>query len=217
TQWMKESLVAKFGIPSNRIDVIKPNIKLPKLTTNYSFLNEREFFKMIYPATFYPYKNHAVVIRALSVLKEDSSLDKIRFQVTLDDMSFEKLRNYAKKLGVDEVIENIGYVPQDELYEYYNKANLLVFPSYLETFGLPLAEAAVFGKKILCSDLPYARDVLLGYDGAIFVPFDDEVLWSEKLKNILNDISGGRYSYDGFQSSGWDDFFNLISEGYYVR
>ncbi|TQP52307.1 glycosyltransferase [Vibrio cholerae] len=217
TRWMKNSLATKFGIELNRIDVIKPNVEMPSITEDYSFSNECGYFKLIYPATFFSYKNHEVVIRALAVFKKSGDLDKIKFQVTLDDASFNELKKYAQRFGVDEVLENIGYVPRNKLYEFYNKANLLVFPSYLETFGLPLAEAAVFGKKILCSDLPYARDVLLGYDGAIFVPFDDEVLWSEKLKNILNDISGGRYSYDGFQSSGWDDFFNLISEGYYVR
>ena len=58
----------------------------------------------------------------------------------------------------------------------YRRATL-VFPSYIETFGYPLAEARQAGTIVLAADTPFAREVLDGYENAYyFDPFKPEEL-----------------------------------------
>ncbi|KAK3582584.1 hypothetical protein CHS0354_024138 [Potamilus streckersoni] len=72
-----------------------------------------------------------------------------------------------------------------EIFRFYKSVNALVFPSLVETFGLPLLEAAMFGLPVLVADLPYAREVLKDYDGAVFINIHDEKRWAEEMRKVL--------------------------------
>ena len=69
----------------------------------------------------------------------------------------------------------------------YNESSL-VFPSYIESFGLPLAEARAMGTVIFASDCPFSREVLAGYENAYFFdPFKPE-----QLAALMEDSICGR-------------------------
>ena len=73
-------------------------------------------------------------------------------------------------------IEFIGPVLRTQLFEQY-ASSVLVFPSYIETIGLPLLEARSVGAPILAADCLYARDGVGDYDRAeFFETFDSEAL-----------------------------------------
>ena len=48
------------------------------------------------------------------------------------------------------------------MYEKYNKIDCLIFPSKLETWGLPISEFMAFDKPMLIADLPYAHETAAG-------------------------------------------------------
>ena len=55
----------------------------------------------------------------------------------------------------------------------YADADCLLFPSKLETWGLPISEAKAAGLPLIVADLPYARESAGTYDRVVFVPVDD--------------------------------------------
>jgi glycosyltransferase involved in cell wall biosynthesis len=57
-------------------------------------------------------------------------------------------------------IDNLGLVMGEELINLYEKSTALIYPSILESFGLPLIEAKNAGLKIVSSELDYVRDIL---------------------------------------------------------
>jgi glycosyltransferase involved in cell wall biosynthesis len=75
----------------------------------------------------------------------------------------------AAKAGVREAIVWLGELSGCEVTYVLSQADLLVFPSLAESFGLPLVEAMVAGCPIAASDLPYAREVTAGV-GVFFDP-----------------------------------------------
>lgn len=77
-------------------------------------------------------------------------------------------------------IEFIGPVPRTQLFEQY-ASSILVFPSYIETIGLPLLEARSVGAPILAADCLYARDGVGDYERAEF--FDP--MNAKKLQQLL--------------------------------
>jgi len=85
----------------------------------------------------------------------------------------------------------------------------LVFPSYIETFGLPLIEASNFGLPILVSDLDYAREVIGSYKGVKFLDYKDPKIWAENIIDLYNK----RIKYKPYKikyETSWKDFFGLI-------
>ena len=63
----------------------------------------------------------------------------------------------------------------------------LIFPSLIETYGLPLAEARALGSLVLAADLPYAREVLDGYENAYF--FDPRS--PKELADLMEEVADG--------------------------
>ena len=92
-----------------------------------------------------------------------------------------------KQIVLDEdlPIEFIGSIDIEAVYEYYSKS-ILIFPSYIETFGLPMLEAKMHKSPILASDCAFSHEILDGYsDVKFFDPYDCIEL-TELLINAIN-------------------------------
>lgn len=215
TRWMKAALLQN-GVLEERISIFTPDIKLP---TGYdancrgggakSVNNDKATF--FYPASPLFYKNHLMILDALSILKKQP-LNKVPiFAVTFKPGDYPVFDEKAKQLDLIDNISYLGVLPYDKVIEKYIFADAVLFPSYIETFGLPLAEAGVLGKKIICADLPYSRDVLDDYQGATFLDYQNAKLWASVICDVIHQSSMSQYSPLSFsQCATWQDFFDFI-------
>jgi len=80
----------------------------------------------------------------------------------------------------------VGTRPYAELLAYYKSATALLFPSVLESFGLPLIEAAAFGTPVFAADLPYAHEVLDGYGNVSFADPGVPEQWADLLRRAAD-------------------------------
>jgi glycosyltransferase involved in cell wall biosynthesis len=64
----------------------------------------------------------------------------------------DRVRDAAEHSGCRERIHFTGFVNDDELVDLYNAADLFVFPSFYEGFGLPILEAMASGCAVACSN-----------------------------------------------------------------
>ena len=65
----------------------------------------------------------------------------------------------------------LGAVPYEEIAQYYQRSDIFVFPSYLETFGHPLLEAMISGIPVVAADIDVFREV--ASDAAVYCdPFE---------------------------------------------
>ena len=101
--------------------------------------------------------------------------------LTIDkaDAKAKELCKYVNDNSLDVVF--LGYLKKEELLEII-KHTILVFPSYIETVGLPLVEAQIFDAVILVSDCPYAKDVCQTYEKTIYFNCFDELSIAEGIK-----------------------------------
>ena len=79
-----------------------------------------------------------------------------------------QLQEYAKKNSLK--VKFGGSISREKVFEMYAKS-ILIFPSYVESFGLPLLEAKLTGTYIIASNTPFCHEILDGYDKADF--FDE--------------------------------------------
>lgn len=174
TNWMKKKCVEQLRVIPEKIEVKQPKIDIEvKKTFEQTEESTSTFF---YPASGVVFKNHKVVVDACLMLKEDGITDyKVIF--TLEGNENEhivNLYNISKKNDLP--IKFIGSLTREEVFDFYTKSTL-IFPSYIETVGLPLLEAKMHETPIIASDCAFAHEILDGYEKVFyFNPFTTDCL-----------------------------------------
>lgn len=177
--------LVKKTYPKNKYFVIMPRIKVQKPRHALNFNDG--FFHIIYPASSMKYKNHEVLINAL-YLMPDKYKEKVRlhFTISKDHEASKKIVRDIKKKGLSKNIILDGNLKYEELTSLYLSADLLAYPSYIETIGLPLIEGALYNLPVLAAKMPYAEEVIKDYEGAYFVPPFDVSKWCSSIINLMD-------------------------------
>ena len=98
---------------------------------------------------------------------------------------FEGEEPLAGRLGLADAVRFLGYVPPADLPALYSAADLFVFPSLYEGFGLPALEALACGTPVVTSSVSALPEVV--GDAALQVdPLDVEAL-AEAMERLLRD------------------------------
>lgn len=172
TKWIKEALLKRTGIEENRITVEMPEIKTDGIK-KYERNGECCFF---YPAGSASYKNHKIIYEAATKLRK-MNCTAFKIILTID-------KPEADCSAFEQNIEFCGYMSREKVNDCYGISALL-FPSYIESLGLPLLEAREAGCPIIASDCAFSREILEGYDKAVFFdPFSADELAEEMKKYI---------------------------------
>jgi len=214
TEWMKVALVNTGKVSKSKVFVIKPTINLPQTNklNNHREPNIKEL-RMFYPASPIYYKNHLLILKALKIVKDQNRLKDFKLLVTFNLGDYKLFDEAVVELKLNSNVEYIGSIPYEDMLNQYQLADLIVFPSYVETFGLPLAEAASLNCSILCSDLPYAREVLFGYGNVQFIEYKSSTKWAEAILSFSSTtVKKSKKSHLSCNSytTGWKNFFQLI-------
>jgi glycosyltransferase involved in cell wall biosynthesis len=94
-------------------------------------------------------------------------------------------RSLARRLGLEEVVRWLGWVPDDELPVLYGGALCLAYPSLAEGFGLPILEAMACGTPVLTSDRSALAEV--AGDAALLVDPESPDAIAEGLRRLRRD------------------------------
>ena len=84
--------------------------------------------------------------------------------------------------GIEGSVVFPGFVPDEELPDRYRGAELFIYPSRFEGFGLPVLEAMACGTPVVCSGAPGVAEV--AGDAAVQVPADDIAAWVAALDDL---------------------------------
>ncbi len=97
------------------------------------------------------------------------------------------LRERAEALGVLSDVRLLGWVPGPELDGLYGLADVFVFPSLYEGFGLPVLEAMHRGVPVACSDRSSLPEV--AGDAALLFDPDDARSIATSIERVLEDLA----------------------------
>lgn len=170
TEWMKEAVKQRI---SNKVVVVPPHLNMPDSLPNEEKKNEKVTF--FYPASDSLYKNHQVIYEAVNYIVESGY---INFQVVLTIPE--------KSVMNQKFYHFIGQVSRDKVFEYYSNS-ILLFPSYIETYGMPLKEATFFNAPVIASKTDFSIEVLNDYNQVeFFDKFDNKKLAELMISYITN-------------------------------
>lgn len=227
-EWLREGLSKMLGVGKEKFIVAPPRMGT-RLSAPEELFNRKGCLiaassclsmatkTFLYVSTADCHKNFETLCRAAKMLEEE--VGKGRFKVVLtvkgDENKYAQWL-YAKWGSVDS-IEFHGLMDKDTLYEHYRKADCFVFPSNIETWGLPITEFmdANDGPMIL-SDLDYAHNTAAGSSCTAFFEQDNAKDLKEKMKEVLAEelVSfkqiPSRIEMDEPFANGWQELFDLL-------
>ncbi|MDR3000635.1 MAG: glycosyltransferase family 4 protein [Fibromonadaceae bacterium] len=176
SQNTKKDLINFFKIKPDKISVtllgvdeefiIKEKPSVEYLREKYSIPGKKI---LLYVGNLAPHKNVEKILSAFAKLENKDNCCIVLVGKAFDQFSGNQK---AKELDIEKSVIQTGYVSQDELIDFYNLADLFVFPSIYEGFGLPVLEAFACGTSVACSgtaSLPEVGGELAFY----FDPFDE--------------------------------------------
>jgi glycosyltransferase involved in cell wall biosynthesis len=131
-----------------------------------------------------PRKNLPTLVRAFRALVEQG-LPHSLVLVGHKGWMFDELFRTIANLDLAQRVIFTGYVPEEELPLVYNAADLFVYPSLYEGFGLPILEAMACGVPVITSNLSSMPEV--AGDAGILVDPNDVNALADAMTRVLTD------------------------------
>jgi glycosyltransferase involved in cell wall biosynthesis len=108
---------------------------------------------VLFVSSLWPYKNCEGLLRAFATAKADLGDRQLVVVGPGRDVEYVAgLRALADQLGIAEDVVWVGGVPLEETVHFYRCADVFVYPSFNETFGLPILEAMATACPVVTSD-----------------------------------------------------------------
>lgn len=195
-----------WRVPSDKITVLYSGVneRFKPVTDPYELEAVRARHKLSAPyvlavGTVQPRKNYEFLVRAFRLVAERHPHQLIIAggKGWLDeDLPLEIVRQ-----GLQDRVRLAGFVDDADLPALYTMAELLVFPSLYEGFGLPLLEAMACGTPVISSNASSLPEVAQG-DSAILLPPDDESAWTAAMLDLISDVDlRSRLAAAGYRQS----------------
>ena len=201
----KQDIIKHFKIPEDKIKVIY-------LAANEKFkpLNKNEISKIkqkynlnypfiLYVGTLEPRKNIPTLLKAFYKLKKLGIKHKLVI-TGKKGWKYKHIFETIEKLNLQKDVIFTGYVPDEDLPALYNAADLFVYPSLYEGFGLPPLEAMACGTPVITSNTSSLPEVV-GDAGIMVNPYSVDELANKMYEVLTNDGLREELSKKGLERS----------------
>jgi glycosyltransferase involved in cell wall biosynthesis len=140
---------------------------------------------LLYPAQFWPHKNHVALLKALRLLRDEHGFSPQLALVGSDKGNRAFVETAARDLGVAAQVVFPGFVSQHELVVLYRNALALAYVTYFGPENLPPLEAMAAGCPVVASNVPGSEEQL--GDAALRVDPRDAAAIAAALYKVRRD------------------------------
>jgi glycosyltransferase involved in cell wall biosynthesis len=196
SQHTAEDLAQAWGVDERRVRVAPNGVDArftpgtPAQTSTFRQARALPERYWLYLGTLEPRKNLSVLLAAFARWRQQSLTNASSHGSPCEPAPhlvlaggkgwyYDTIFAQVAALGLAEVVHFPGFVPDAELPEWYRAADLFVYPSRYEGFGLPVVEAMACGTPVICSNAPGVREVAGA--AAIQLAPDDVDAWVAAL------------------------------------
>jgi glycosyltransferase involved in cell wall biosynthesis len=185
----KKDIVKYLKYPKEKIKRIylgvderfKPLEKTDNVLNKYNIISPY----ILYVGTLQPRKNITLFIKAFYKLKRNGIEHKL-VVAGGKGWKYKEIYKTINKLKLQKEVIFTGYVEDDDLPYLYNAADLFIYPSLYEGFGLPLLEAMACGCPVITSNTSSLPEVV-GDAGIMIDPYNVDALVGAMREVLSND------------------------------
>lgn len=180
-EWLRKGFSEMFHLPEERF-LVSPPLRADVEQVEPS-ASAGQPYTFLYAATPDCHKNFETLCEAARLLEEKKHSFRVVLTIKGDENKYAQWLHtqYAAVKSIDFA----GYMSRETLFQCYADSQCLVFPSQIETWGLPISEFMAYNKPMLLADLPYAHETSAGStQTAFFSPRDAKEL-AEEMETLL--------------------------------
>lgn len=197
TPYIKRGLERKYNVS---------NCKLFPLYRGGTKFNGSKKYDFIYVSIARTHKNHKKLLEACLLLAQKQVSFSIALTIQKEETELLSIIDEINAIGTVTIV-NYGIVPKSEIFTLYNLSKALIFPSLMESFGLPLLEAAKAELDILGADLPYMYEVV--EPSLAFNPYDVTDMAQKMEIYLTKSVSPTKLKVQNFINEMCKDVFEL--------
>lgn len=212
-EWMRKKFLEMYNVQECMVSY--PLIKID--TVDYQkvkVINDKKIF--LYPSFPRVFKNFEVICEAVQLLN-DMGVDNFEVIITIDGKENKYSKYLFDKYKEITNIKFIGLQSRDRIFELYNTVDCLIFPSKLESWGLPISEFKEFKKPMFLSDLGYAHEALGEYDTVKYFSPDS----ADELSVLMGDFIEDKLVLEKNSveipakpfTNSWKELFSVLLKG----
>jgi glycosyltransferase involved in cell wall biosynthesis len=192
SQSSKRHIVKALKIPEDKINVTYMGVN----KIFHPHHNRREMLKIknrmgikgnfiLSVANSHPHKNLRRLLQAYYILRKDKGITHQLLLAGNPGRDHLELVRMVRKLGIGREVIFSGYIPHHQMPLVYQAADLFVFPSLYEGFGLPILESMACGTPVVSSNAASLPEVV-GKAGILVDPYDVNGM-AEAMYRVLSD------------------------------
>jgi len=194
SNFVKDDIVARMHVPPQKVKVIPAtwDPAVEEGAATFGAEDARQHYKLppqfaLYPAQFWPHKNHARLVEALAIVRSTLPVDfKLVFTGNRQHSGWPLVAETIERLNLGDHIQCLDYVPTQHLGGLYKAANFCVMPSTFEASSYPVIEAQLLGCPVMCSHVTSLPELMVGDAGLLFDPFNPQDIADKMLYWIRN-------------------------------
>lgn len=186
--WLKQEFIRMFGLDEQKTIVCYPKTNRSIGVKYVQEIPERvkkdvcTFFFPAFPRTF---KNFEIIGQACNLLAAKGR-NGYKVYLTIDGTENRYARQIYNRYKFLSTIHFIGQIEKEKVYELYESVDCLIFPSKLETWGLPVSEFVPYKKPMLIADMPYARETASGAGKVCFFNPDKASELARGMEKVMD-------------------------------
>jgi glycosyltransferase involved in cell wall biosynthesis len=199
----KNDLASYFGF-ERKIIAINNGVSLQRFY-KYDVVKEKSILFVGNLDKDFVRKGIACLLKAFALLSKE--VDDVH--LVFVGRPSKKIDEFAEKNGLTSSIQSRGFIETSELVSEYNRAGVLVLPSFFDTYGLVVNESMACGTPVIVSEKVGASDMVRDANAGMIFPAGDYVALYNCLKILLNDhaletrLGLNAYNY-ARKNFGWD-------------
>lgn len=195
TEHMKRGLMESYDISAEKILVVKhPS---PLELRPYQTKNNKSI-KLFFPASPYAHKNFEIIFKSQQLISQ--KMPMVEILLTCDKKFFPQL-----KPDSDNIVFLGSISDRQKIIDIYKDSDALLFPSKLESYGLPVVEAIQAGMPVICSNLPHNSELCGG--GAYYFESDDPQSLVNAILAFISDLKSRQLKMaTPWRTQSWDHF-----------
>ncbi|MBN2006823.1 MAG: glycosyltransferase family 4 protein [Anaerolineae bacterium] len=151
-----------------------------RMMARYNFATDRA--NLLYVGSEAPRKNLEGIVKAMDILRNQGIPTRL-VKIGARELRGARFHELIHTLELDDDIIQYENVPETDLPYLYNAADVFVFPSFYEGFGMPVLEAMASGCPVVTSTMTSLPELAEG--AAVLVAPQDAEAIADGIKQIL--------------------------------
>lgn len=139
---------------------------------------------LLFVSTLEPRKNLITLIEAFDYLKTQYKLEHQLVLIGKLGWKYEPILQRIAHSPYQKEIHHLNYLSDEAVALFYQKAEVFVYPSYYEGFGLPVLEAMTLGAPVITSNVSSLPEV--AGNAAILINPDNALTLAEAILQVVN-------------------------------